>query len=91
MSSIASFLSSSIGRKALMALTGLLLIGFLVVHLTGNLLILKSPETFNHYSHTLISNPLVYLAEAILLILFVAHLLSGITVTLQNRDRKSVV
>lgn len=84
MSSVTSFLSSSIGRKALMALAGLLLIGFLVIHLTGNLLIFRSAETFNHYSHSLISNPLVYLAEAILLILFVAHLLSGITVTLRN-------
>ena len=79
------FLASSVGRKILMALTGLLLIGFLVVHLSGNLLIFESPEAFNAYSHSLVSNPLIYVAELALLVLFVAHVASGIAVTLRNR------
>lgn len=79
------FLNSSIGRKVLMGLTGLLLIGFLVSHLAGNLLVFVGRDAFNDYSHALISNPLIYLAEIGLLALFIAHLVSGISVTLRNR------
>jgi len=79
------FLSSSIGRKVLMGLTGLLLIGFLVSHLAGNLLVFVGRDAFNDYSHALISNPLIYVAEIGLVVLFVAHLVSGISVTLRNR------
>jgi succinate dehydrogenase / fumarate reductase cytochrome b subunit len=85
MSGIARFLTSSLGRKILMALTGLLLSLFLVAHLAGNVLIFVSAEAFNGYSHTLLSNPLIYIAEAGLLLLFVAHFVSGILVYLQNR------
>jgi succinate dehydrogenase / fumarate reductase cytochrome b subunit len=65
--------SSSIGSKFLIAFTGFCLLVFLVVHLSGNLLFLAGPEAFNEYSHKLISNPLVYLAEAALLAVFIAH------------------
>lgn len=80
MSTIIAFLSTSVGRKTLMGLTGLLLIGFLVAHLAGNLLIFVGPAAFNEYSHKLVSNPLIYVAEAGLLLLFVAHFVSGILV-----------
>lgn len=66
-------MSSSIGTKVVIALTGLALFGFLIAHLAGNLLILVGPEAFNAYSHKLISNPLIYLAEAGLALLFVIH------------------
>jgi succinate dehydrogenase / fumarate reductase cytochrome b subunit len=90
MSRLVTFLGTGIGRKVLMAATGLLLIGFLVAHLAGNLLVFVGPEAFNHYSHTLVSTPLVYLAEAGLLVLFVAHLVSGIAVTRANRAARPV-
>jgi len=80
MSSLARFLATSIGRKMLMAATGLLLLAFLVFHLAGNLLIFAGAESFNEHSHELISNPLVYFAEIGLLVLFVAHFVSGIQV-----------
>jgi succinate dehydrogenase / fumarate reductase cytochrome b subunit len=85
MSPLVRLLTSSIGRKLLMAATGLLLIGFLVVHLTGNLLIFVGPTAFNEYSHALISNHFIYLAEFGLLALFVLHLGAGIAVTRANR------
>lgn len=68
-----------------MAVTGLLLIGFLVTHLSGNLLVFAGAETFNHYSQTLVSNPLIVVAELALLALFVAHLANGIVLTRKNR------
>lgn len=80
MSSIARFLSTSVGRKMLMAATGLLLLAFLVYHLAGNLLIYSGAAAFNEHSHALISNPLVYVAEIGLLLFFGAHFVSGIQV-----------
>ena len=67
-------LSSSIGNKLLIALTGLGLLIFLVAHLSGNLLFLLGPATFNEYSHKLVSNPLIYAAEAGLLAIFLLHI-----------------
>lgn len=65
--------SSSVGTKVLIACTGLALFGFLIVHLAGNLLLLSGPDAFNQYSHALISNPLIYLAEAGLAAIFLLH------------------
>jgi succinate dehydrogenase / fumarate reductase cytochrome b subunit len=75
----------SIGRKVLMAASGLLLIGFLVTHLSGNVLLFVGPAAFNDYSHALVSNHFIYLAEVGLLTLFVLHLAAGIAVTWANR------
>jgi succinate dehydrogenase / fumarate reductase, cytochrome b subunit len=66
--------SSSIGSKFLIALTGLFLVIFLIAHLAGNLLFIAGPDAFNEYSHKLISNPLVYVAELGLLAIFVLHI-----------------
>ncbi|MCR4373719.1 MAG: succinate dehydrogenase, partial [Acidobacteria bacterium] len=56
-------LSTSVGSKFLVALTGLSLVLFLIGHLAGNLLILLGPDKFNAYGHALITNPLVIPAE----------------------------
>jgi succinate dehydrogenase / fumarate reductase, cytochrome b subunit len=71
--------SSSVGTKVLIALTGLALFGFLIVHLAGNLLIFAGPEAFNAYSHKLISNPLIYAAEAGLVAIFLVHVWKTVT------------
>ncbi len=75
----------TIGTKILIALTGLALFGFLIVHLAGNLLIIAGPEAFNAYSHELISNPLIYLAEAGLALLFVVHVWKTVGNHVRNR------
>lgn len=85
MQKLAQFLTSVVGRKILMALTGLLLGGFLIAHLAGNLLIFLGADAFNAYSHNLLSNPLIYVAEAGLVLLFVAHFASGILLYRQNQ------
>lgn len=84
MSRLGRLLTSSIGRKMLMGASGLLLLAFLVVHVSGNLLLFAGPATFNAYSHGLVTNPLVYVAELGLLVLFVAHFVSGLVVTRTN-------
>jgi len=87
-STIVRFLSSSVGRKMLMAVAGLLLIGFLLMHMSANLLSLVGPGPYNEYSHKLTSNPLIYLAELALLVLFAVHLVTGILVWLRNRKAR---
>ena len=79
-----AILSSSILRKQMVALTGLLLCGFLVVHLAGNLLLFVGPEAFNLYAHRLTSTPLIYAAEALLGLIFLVHLGLTLKLTLEN-------
>jgi succinate dehydrogenase / fumarate reductase, cytochrome b subunit len=76
---------SSVGSKILIALTGLGLFVFLIGHLAGNLLFLVGPEAFNHYSHSLTSNPLIYLIEAGLVGVFFVHVAKTIAAFLANR------
>ncbi len=78
--------SSSLGRKYIMAISGVLLMGFLVVHMTGNLLVLSGPDAFNAYGHYLKSHPqLLWPARIGLLVLFVLHVYSGIALARENR------
>jgi len=87
-----TFLSSPIGKKMGMALTGLILYGFLVGHLTGNLLLLKDDggRSFNAYSDFLINHPLLIPAEIFLVIVFAVHLFLAISVTRDNRRARTV-
>ena len=77
--------SSSIGSKVLIALTGLGLAVFLIAHLAGNLLFMAGPDAFNEYSHKLISNPLIYVAELGLLAIFFLHIAKTVAGYLSNR------
>lgn len=90
MSSRHSFYSSTIGSKLLVAATGISLVGFLILHLLGNLLVFLGPGVFNEYSHKLISNPLVYPAEAGLVLLFVVHAWKTIRLSLTSHQARPV-
>jgi succinate dehydrogenase / fumarate reductase cytochrome b subunit len=82
------FLRSSIGKKQVMAITGLLLCGFLTTHLLGNFLIYLGPETFNTYSHKLLSNPLILPIEIVLMLIFLAHIALAIRLTIENKKAR---
>lgn len=79
------FLESSIGKKILVAAAGMLLCGFLVTHLLGNLLMFVGGDIFNRYAETLTSNPLLPLAEAGLVGLFLIHIVLSVRAVLANR------
>ena len=68
---------SSVVKKQLTGITGLLLCGFLVSHLAGNFLIFVGADAFNTYAYKLTSTPLIYVAEAILLGIFFDTLWDG--------------
>jgi succinate dehydrogenase / fumarate reductase cytochrome b subunit len=87
---LCDYMKSSIVQKQVMGITGLLLCGFLVGHLAGNLLIFVGPSAFNRYGHALISNPLIYLAEAGLAVLFLTHLALAVRLTIQNKAARPV-
>jgi succinate dehydrogenase / fumarate reductase cytochrome b subunit len=78
---------SSVGKKLLNGATGLGLVGFIVIHLTGNLLILVGQDAFNRYSqflHHLAHGMFIYVAEAGLLAFFVVHIVTGVSVWLRK-------
>jgi succinate dehydrogenase / fumarate reductase cytochrome b subunit len=83
-------LSSSIGSKLVIAFSGLCLFLFLVAHVSGNLLFLAGPDAFNEYSHRLISNPLVYVAEAGLVAVFVLHVAKTVLGWIANQAARPV-
>ena len=79
------YFGSSIGRKQLVAVTGLLLCGFLVSHLLGNFLLLAGPDAYNLYTYKLTSlGGLLYLIEGVLLIIFLVHLYLAIKLNIEN-------
>ena len=85
---IKSLLSSSIGKKQFVAISGLLLVGFVLSHLAGNLLMLKSPEAFNAYAEYLAHHPLLIPAEIGLAVLFLGHILMGLKVSFENKSAR---
>ena len=77
--------SSSISKKLIMGITGLLLCGFVLTHLLGNFTLFIGSDAFNKYSHALTSNPLIYLAEAVLFLIFFSHIVLAIKLTRENK------
>jgi len=76
---------SSIGKKLMMAVTGLSFCAFLVGHLAGNLTIYAGQEAFNSYAEHLHSlGPLITAAELGLLICALIHIFTGLTLFYQN-------
>lgn len=91
MQRLRSLLSSSIGKKELMALTGLAFIGFLVVHLVGNLTIYAGSDTFNAYAAKLHSlGPLVEAFEIGLLTIGAIHIAFALILIVQNQQARPV-
>jgi succinate dehydrogenase / fumarate reductase cytochrome b subunit len=98
-----SFLTSTLSRKNLMALTGLFLCFFLIIHLLGNLQLLLPKDTaadsFNHYSALLSGNIFIKAISYILYVSLIAHAIDAFVITVKNRksagkyavdDRKKV-
>lgn len=89
---VADRLGSSIGLKFLMALTGLMLLGFVGAHLLGNLLIYAGPEALNAYARGLKELPygLLNVARAGLLVTFGVHILVALKLQLQAKAARPV-
>lgn len=90
MSTLRRVFSSSVGTKLLIGATGLLLVFYLILHLAGNLLIFAGQNTFNEYSHTLISNPLIVPAEIGLAVIFLIHVYKTVRMWISNQAARPV-
>jgi len=81
---IKRLITTSIGRKAVMAGSGLLLGGFILVHLAENLLLFKGEAAYNGWVDLLLSNPVTPFLEIGLLLIFVAHIITGVWVRVED-------
>ncbi len=90
MSSRIRVFATSVGSKLLIGVTGLALFLFLISHIAGNALILLGRDTFNTYSHTLTSNPLVPVIEVLLVLIFLMHIYKTVTMYLGNQQARPV-
>lgn len=86
------FLSSTLGKKLIMALTGLFLISFLIIHCTINAMIFYNDggATFSHWGHFMGTNPITRTLEIVLVLGFVFHIVDGFMLLRQNRQARPV-
>ena len=90
MNSVWRFWLSSVGKKYVMAITSTCLLVFVAVHMMGNLQIFLGPGAINHYAYLLHSNPeLLWPVRIGLTLCAVAHVVTGIALTLQNRAART--
>ncbi|HYP16489.1 MAG TPA: succinate dehydrogenase, partial [Opitutus sp.] len=82
---------STIGRKINMAITGVILIGFVIGHLVGNLQVFSAPDKLNGYAHFLQSlGPLLWVARIGLLVAVGLHVWAATVLTLENHAARDV-
>jgi succinate dehydrogenase / fumarate reductase, cytochrome b subunit len=87
-----ALLGSTVGQKAVMAVTGLVWIGYLIVHMAGNLQAFAGQEKINAYS-ALLHGPaseLLWLARAVLVISLVLHVAMAVLLTRRARAARPV-
>lgn len=86
---IINLLTSSIGKKLVMSLTGLFLVSFLVVHLLGNLQLLVDDGgyAFNTYAYFMTNNPVIKFISFGLYALILLHAIQGILLALANKKK----
>jgi succinate dehydrogenase / fumarate reductase cytochrome b subunit len=93
-----SLYDSTVGKKIAMAVSGVILVGFVIAHMLGNLKVYQGPEAFNHYAEGLrtIGAPifargqLLWIARAILLAAVGIHILAAVQLTLHSRAARAV-
>jgi succinate dehydrogenase / fumarate reductase cytochrome b subunit len=88
---LARFWSSSIGKKAVMAVTGLIMVAFLISHVLGNLQVFAGPLKINEYSAALRRlGPLLWLARGGLLAALILHVIAAYQLTRRKHAARPV-
>lgn len=86
------FWNSSIGKKLVVAITGAMLVGFLIAHMVGNLLIYQGPKSMNDYAyflHHFLHGWGIWIFRVGLIVAFVLHIVATVSLTIQNRAARS--
>jgi len=91
MGRLRTFYGSMVGKKAIMGLTGLIWIGFVILHSLGNLLVFRGSAAINSYSHFLKSTgELLWALRAVLFLAVVLHVVAAIQLTSQSRAARPI-
>jgi succinate dehydrogenase / fumarate reductase cytochrome b subunit len=88
---VSRFWHSSVGKKAVMAVTGLVMIAFLISHVLGNLQVFAGPLTINEYSAALRRlGPLLWIARGGLIVALVLHVIAAYQLTRRTQAARPV-
>jgi len=87
---IINLLTSSIGQKLVMSLTGLFLCSFLLIHLVGNFLLLADDggKAFNEYAYFMTNNPFIKTTSYGLYAFILLHAIQGLFLAKKNKNAK---
>ena len=91
MSRVAAFWESSVGKKAVMAVTGLILVAYLITHVLANLLVFTGPDRINRYAAILHSTGgALWAARLVLLVSVVLHIVAATQLALRRQAARPV-
>jgi succinate dehydrogenase / fumarate reductase cytochrome b subunit len=91
MGRIRRFYASTVGKKVVMGVTGLIGVGFVILHSLGNLLIFQGSAALNSYSHFLKSSAeLLWALRIVLLVAVTLHVIAAVQLTRQSRAARPV-
>src|SRR6266480_1686727 len=91
MAGLRGFYASMVGKKVVMGVTGLIGIGFVVLHSLGNLLVFRGPDAINSYSHFLKSTgELLWALRVVLIVAVVLHVIAAVQLTRQSRAARPI-
>ncbi len=88
---LATFVTSSIGKKIIVAFSGSVMLLFVTVHMLGNLQVFGGRELFNHYAELLrVEPPLLWSFRVFLLLMAAVHIITTVQLTLENQAARPV-
>lgn len=86
MGRLRGFYTSMVGKKFVMGVTGLIGVGFVIVHALGNLLVFRGSTAINSYSHFLKSTgELLWGLRIVLIVAVILHVIAAVQLTRQSR------
>ncbi|HET7160875.1 MAG TPA: succinate dehydrogenase cytochrome b subunit [Burkholderiales bacterium] len=91
MGRLRAFYASMVGKKAVMGITGLIGVGFVIAHSLGNLLVFRGPAAINSYSHFLQSTgELLWALRIVLIVAVILHVVAAVQLTAQSRAARPI-
>jgi succinate dehydrogenase / fumarate reductase cytochrome b subunit len=91
MGRLRGFYASMVGKKFVMGVTGLIGVGFVIIHSLGNLLVFRGPAAINSYSHFLKSTgELLWGLRIVLIVAVILHVVAAVQLTRQSRAARPV-
>ena len=91
MNRVAALWHTSVGKKAVMAVTGILMVAYLITHVLANLLVFQGPEQINSYSRFLHgTGGALWMARLVLLAALVLHIVAAVQLTARRRAARPV-